>query len=97
MTIHRRLVERNLLLPTATPLATHACTLSSQITLTSQWCLTKSGCNHADRGHAVIRDESRFQLCPDDHRRRVYRRPGQRGDPAFTIVCHTDLQPGVIM
>ncbi|GFS51579.1 rab-like protein 3 [Trichonephila clavipes] len=42
-------------------------------------------------------DESRFQLYPDDHRRRVWRRPGQRADPAFTIARHTGPQPGVIV
>ncbi|GFW05728.1 uncharacterized protein TNCV_3407941 [Trichonephila clavipes] len=34
--------------------------------------------------HDVFGDESRFQPCPDDHRRRVWRRPGQHADPAFT-------------
>ncbi|GFU00473.1 RNase H domain-containing protein [Trichonephila clavipes] len=41
-------------------------------------------------------DESRFQLCPDDHRKLVWRLPGQRADPAFPIACHTDPQPGVM-
>ncbi|GFS72579.1 transposable element Tc1 transposase [Trichonephila clavipes] len=41
--------------------------------------------------------ESRFQLCPDDHRRRVWRRPGQWADPAFTIVRHTGPQQGVMV
>ncbi|GFS95850.1 hypothetical protein TNCV_2259261 [Trichonephila clavipes] len=31
-------------------------------------------------------DESPFQLCPDDHRRRAERRPEQRVNSAFTIV-----------
>ncbi|GFU66473.1 HTH_Tnp_Tc3_2 domain-containing protein [Trichonephila clavipes] len=39
-------------------------------------------------------DESRFQLCPDDHRQRVWRRPEQHADPAFTIARHTGSQPG---
>ncbi|GFV51685.1 hypothetical protein TNCV_1320411 [Trichonephila clavipes] len=43
----------------------------------------------------MFSDESRFQLCPDDHRKRVWRRPGQRGDPAFPIARHKDPQPGV--
>ncbi|GFV15538.1 HTH_Tnp_Tc3_2 domain-containing protein [Trichonephila clavipes] len=45
--------------------------------------------NHADWGRIVFSYESRFHLCPDDHRRRVWRRPGQRADPSFTIACHT--------
>ncbi|GFV62196.1 HTH_Tnp_Tc3_2 domain-containing protein [Trichonephila clavipes] len=36
-----------------------------------QWCLARSGWNHADWRRIVFSDESRFQLCPDDHGRRV--------------------------
>ncbi|GFU99555.1 transposable element Tc1 transposase [Trichonephila clavipes] len=46
---------------------------------------------------AVFSDESRFQLCPDDHQGRVWRSPGQRADPAFTIARPTGPQPGVIV
>ncbi|GFX16081.1 transposable element Tc1 transposase [Trichonephila clavipes] len=46
---------------------------------------------------AVLSDESRFQLCPDDHPRRVSRRPGQRADPAFIIARHADPQPGIMV
>ncbi|GFS68379.1 uncharacterized protein TNCV_3000601 [Trichonephila clavipes] len=42
-------------------------------------------------------NEIRLQLCPDDHRRRVWRRPGQRADPAFTIARYTVPQPGVLV
>ncbi|GFS65978.1 uncharacterized protein TNCV_2510131 [Trichonephila clavipes] len=56
-----------------------------------QWCLASSGWNHADWERIVFSDESHFQLCPDVHRRRVWRRPGQRSDPAFTIAGHTSL------
>ncbi|GFX76765.1 transposable element Tc1 transposase [Trichonephila clavipes] len=42
-----------------------------------QWCFARSSWNHTDWGRIVFIDESRFQLCPDDHRRRVWRRPGQ--------------------
>ncbi|GFV16207.1 hypothetical protein TNCV_3379711 [Trichonephila clavipes] len=42
-------------------------------------------------------DESRFQLCPDDHRRRAWKPPGQSTDPAFTIVRHNGTQPGVMI
>ncbi|GFY22489.1 uncharacterized protein TNCV_2177501 [Trichonephila clavipes] len=34
-------------------------------------------------------NKSRFQLYPDDHRRRVWRRSGQCADLAFTIARHT--------
>ncbi|GFV50088.1 hypothetical protein TNCV_2354731 [Trichonephila clavipes] len=36
-------------------------------------------------------------LCPDDHRRRVWRQPGTRADPAFTIAQHTGPQQGVMV
>ncbi|GFW48747.1 uncharacterized protein TNCV_4243271 [Trichonephila clavipes] len=85
--------EKFTFVPTATPLATHACTLSSQITVV----LGLSGLNRAAWGHIVFGEEFLFQLRPDDHRRRVWRRPGQRADPAFPITCHTGLQPCVVV
>ncbi|GFS88102.1 transposable element Tc1 transposase [Trichonephila clavipes] len=62
-----------------------------------QWCLARSGWNHADWGRIVFSDESHFQLCPGNHRRRVWRRLGQRADPSFTIACHTSPQLGVMV
>ncbi|GFU63330.1 hypothetical protein TNCV_247001 [Trichonephila clavipes] len=44
----------------------------------------------------LFNDESRFQLRPDDHRGCVWRSPGQRADPAFTIARRTGPHPGVI-
>ncbi|GFY29585.1 transposable element Tc1 transposase [Trichonephila clavipes] len=41
-------------------------------------------------------NESSFQLCPNDYQRRVWRGPGQRVDPAFTIAYHTEPQPRVL-
>ncbi|GFX79734.1 transposable element Tc1 transposase [Trichonephila clavipes] len=32
-----------------------------------------------------VSDESHFRLCPHDYQRCVWRRSGQRADPAFTI------------
>ncbi|PRD21377.1 UNVERIFIED_CONTAM: hypothetical protein NCL1_51885 [Trichonephila clavipes] len=63
----------------------------------SDWCLARSGWNHADWGRTVFSDESCFQLCPDDHRRCVWRRSGQRAEPAFTIACPTRLQQGIAL
>ncbi|GFX32753.1 hypothetical protein TNCV_888911 [Trichonephila clavipes] len=42
------------------------------------WCLARSGQNQADWGRIVLSDGSRFQLCPDDHRKRVWRYLGSR-------------------
>ncbi|GFW33903.1 transposable element Tc1 transposase [Trichonephila clavipes] len=44
----------------------------------------------------VLSNEFRFHLCPDDNRRRVWRRPGQRANPVFTISRLTGLQQGVM-
>ncbi|GFS57404.1 uncharacterized protein TNCV_492441 [Trichonephila clavipes] len=53
--------------------------------------------NHADWGCIVFSDEFFFQLCPDYHRRRVWRRPSQHAESAFTIARHTYSQPGVMV
>ncbi|GFS96335.1 uncharacterized protein TNCV_16811 [Trichonephila clavipes] len=45
----------------------------------------------------LFSDESRSQLRPNDHQRRVWRRPGQCSNPAFTIAHHTGPQPGVMV
>ncbi|GFV04352.1 hypothetical protein TNCV_919731 [Trichonephila clavipes] len=45
----------------------------------------------------VFSDESCIQLCPNDYRRRVWSRPGQRADPAFTIARHTGPKPGIML
>ncbi|GFU74542.1 uncharacterized protein TNCV_550811 [Trichonephila clavipes] len=42
-------------------------------------------------------DDSRLQLYSDDPRGRVWRRPQQRADPAFTIAHRTGHQPGVMV
>ncbi|GFT23020.1 transposable element Tc1 transposase [Trichonephila clavipes] len=55
------------------------------------------GWNHVDWERIVFSGDSRFQLCPYDHRRRVWRRSGQRADPAFTIARHTGPQPGIMV
>ncbi|GFS75703.1 transposable element Tc1 transposase [Trichonephila clavipes] len=92
MTIHRRLTERNL--HSYRPLR-HLPLTPVHCRARLQWCLSLSGWN-AVWGHIVFSDESRFHLCPDDHRRGVWRRPGRRTNPAFTIVRHTGPQQGVL-
>ncbi|UYV76653.1 SETMAR [Cordylochernes scorpioides] len=57
-----------------------------------QWCRERSTWNCADWGRIVFSDESRFLLCPDDRRKRVWRRPGQRVDPDLTVEHHTGPQ-----
>ncbi|GFX11947.1 HTH_Tnp_Tc3_2 domain-containing protein [Trichonephila clavipes] len=72
MNIHRRLIERNL--RSYRPL--HYLPFTPEHCVARlQWCLKRSGSNHADWGRIVFTDEFRFHLCIDDHRRRVWRRP----------------------
>ncbi|GFW02965.1 transposable element Tc1 transposase [Trichonephila clavipes] len=54
-------------------------------------------CSIIELKEAVFSNESRFQLCPDDHRGRVWRSPGQPADPALTIGRPTGPQPAVIV
>ncbi|GFT45922.1 DDE_3 domain-containing protein [Trichonephila clavipes] len=58
--------------------------------------LPTSGNLECDRLRRVIfSDESRFSLSADDHRTRVWRRTGQRSDPAFIVERHTAISQGV--
>ncbi|UYV63385.1 hypothetical protein LAZ67_2003918 [Cordylochernes scorpioides] len=73
MTINRRLRERNL--RARRPLRCLPLTpVHRQVRL--QWCRERSTWNCADWGRIVFSDESCFLLCPDDRRKRVWRRPG---------------------
>ncbi|GFU30197.1 HTH_Tnp_Tc3_2 domain-containing protein [Trichonephila clavipes] len=51
-------------------------------------------CDRLETCH--LRDESRFSLSADDHRTRVWRRTGQRSDPAFIVERHTAISQGAI-
>ncbi|GFS60732.1 hypothetical protein TNCV_2001401 [Trichonephila clavipes] len=63
MTIHRWLIEQNLLF--YRPLR-HFALMPAHCRVILQLCLAQSGWNHADQGRIVFSDESHFQLCPDD-------------------------------
>ncbi|GFX56889.1 transposable element Tc1 transposase [Trichonephila clavipes] len=89
MTIHRRLIEK------IYPRTDRCATCHSRLHIVKP---DDSGVwNHADWGRIVFNDESRLQLCPDDHRRRVWKCLGQCADPSFTIARHTGPQPGVMV
>ncbi|GFV73714.1 transposable element Tc1 transposase [Trichonephila clavipes] len=92
MTFHRRLIERNL--RSYRPLR-HLPLTPANCRARLKRCLTRSGWNHDDWGRIVLSDESHFQLCPDNHQRRVWNRPGQRTDPVFTIARRP--QPAVMV
>ncbi|UYV69341.1 hypothetical protein LAZ67_6003273 [Cordylochernes scorpioides] len=94
MTINRRLRERNLRARRplrCLPLAP----VHRQVG--TQWCRERSTWNCADWGRIVFSNEYRFLLCPDDRRKRVWRRPGQRVDPGLTVEHHTGPQQGVMV
>ncbi|UYV84811.1 hypothetical protein LAZ67_X003588, partial [Cordylochernes scorpioides] len=94
MTINRRLRERKL--RARRPLRCLPLTpVHRQVRL--QWCRERSTWNCADWGRIVFSDESRFLLCPDDRRKRVWRCPGQRVDPGLTVEHHTGPQQGVMV
>ncbi|GFW49907.1 transposable element Tcb2 transposase [Trichonephila clavipes] len=48
-----------------------------------------------DWRRVIFSNESRFSLSADDHRTRVWRRTGQRSDPAFIVERHTAISQGV--
>ncbi|UYV68097.1 hypothetical protein LAZ67_5003053 [Cordylochernes scorpioides] len=62
-----------------------------------QWCRGRSTWNCADWGRIVFSGESRFLLCSDDRRKRVWRRPGLRVDPGLTVEHLTGPQQGVMV
>ncbi|GFT67462.1 hypothetical protein TNCV_2360721 [Trichonephila clavipes] len=70
MTIHRRLIEQNL---QSYQQLRHLPLKPVHYRAKLQWYLALSGWNHADMGRIGFSDESPFHLCPDDHRRRVWR------------------------
>ncbi|GFU10168.1 transposable element Tc1 transposase [Trichonephila clavipes] len=45
----------------------------------------------------MFSDESLFHLCPDDHGKCIWRQPGKRADPAFTIAHYTGTQQEVMV
>ncbi|GFW39787.1 transposable element Tcb2 transposase [Trichonephila clavipes] len=60
------------------------------------WILPTSGAwSVTDWRRVIFSDESRFSLSADDHRTRVWRRTGQRSDPAFIGERHTAISQGV--
>ena len=62
-----------------------------------RWYLPHSHRNVIDRSKIVFIDESHFEPSPDDQRRRVWRRPGQRCGTNLTVFRQTGLQPGVMV
>ncbi|GFV98477.1 HTH_Tnp_Tc3_2 domain-containing protein [Trichonephila clavipes] len=59
------------------------------------FCRPRATWSVTDWRRVIFSDESRFSLSPDDHRTRVWRRTGQRSDPAFIVERHTAISQGV--
>jgi hypothetical protein len=59
------------------------------------FCQPRATWSVTDWRRVIFSDESRFSLSADDHRTRVWRRTGQRSDPAFVVERHTAISQGV--
>ncbi|GFY32356.1 HTH_Tnp_Tc3_2 domain-containing protein [Trichonephila clavipes] len=59
------------------------------------FCRPRATWSVTDWRRVIFSDESRFSLRADDHRTRVWRRTGQRSDPAFIVERHTAISQGV--
>ncbi|GFW91414.1 transposable element Tcb1 transposase [Trichonephila clavipes] len=59
------------------------------------FCRPRATWSVTDWRRVIFSDESRFSLSADDHRIRVWRRTGQRSDPAFIVERHTAISQGV--
>ncbi|GFW20143.1 transposable element Tcb1 transposase [Trichonephila clavipes] len=91
-TIRRRLTEvglRSRRLLRRLPLTPHhrQCRLD--------FCRPRATWSVTDWRRVIFSDESRFSLSADDHRTRVWRRTGQRSDPAFIVERNTAISQGV--
>ncbi|KFM76542.1 Transposable element Tc1 transposase, partial [Stegodyphus mimosarum] len=62
-----------------------------------QWCRAHSHWDVTDWSRIVFSDESRFELSPDDQRRRVWRRPEQWCDTNLTVFRQTGRQPEMMV
>ncbi|GFW47229.1 transposable element Tc1 transposase [Trichonephila clavipes] len=60
------------------------------------FCRPRATWSVTDWRRVIFNDESRFSLSADDHRTRVWRRTGQRSDPAFIVERHTAISQGAI-
>ncbi|GFU80509.1 transposable element Tcb2 transposase [Trichonephila clavipes] len=59
------------------------------------FCRPRATWSVTDWRRIIFSDESRFSFSADDHRTRVWRRTGQRSDPAFIVERHTAISQGV--
>ncbi|GFS60826.1 transposable element Tcb2 transposase [Trichonephila clavipes] len=67
----------------------------SDMAVSTGFCRPRATWSVTDWRRVIFSDESRFSLSADDHRTRVWRRTGQRSDPAFIVERHTAISQGV--
>ncbi|GFV42834.1 transposable element Tc1 transposase [Trichonephila clavipes] len=67
----------------------------SDMAVPNGFCRPRATWSVTDWRRVIFSDESRFSLSDDDHRTRVWRRTGQRSDPAFIVERHTAISQGV--
>ncbi|GFX75951.1 HTH_Tnp_Tc3_2 domain-containing protein [Trichonephila clavipes] len=65
------------------------------LAVSTGFCRPRATWSVTDWRRVIFSDESRFSLSADDHRTRVWRRTGQRSDPAFIVERHTAISQGV--
>ncbi|GFX72045.1 transposable element Tcb2 transposase [Trichonephila clavipes] len=63
--------------------------------MSTGFCRPRATWSVTDWRRVIFSDESRFSLGADAHRTRVWRRTGQRSDPAFIVERHTAISQGV--
>ncbi|GFY34823.1 transposable element Tc1 transposase [Trichonephila clavipes] len=66
-----------------------------QLAVSTGFCRPRATWSVTDWRRVIFSDESRFSLSADDHRTRVWRRTGQRSDPAFIVERHTAISQDV--
>ncbi|GFT80927.1 transposon Tf2-6 polyprotein [Trichonephila clavipes] len=60
------------------------------------FCRPRATWSVTDWRRVIFSDESRFSLSDYDHRTRVWRRTGQRSDPAFIVERHTAISQDLV-
>ncbi|GFT97039.1 transposable element Tcb2 transposase [Trichonephila clavipes] len=93
-TIRRRLAEGHL--ASRRPLRVLPLTPTHR-RLHLEWCLARENWIAAKWNQVVFSDESRFNLCSDDNRVRVWRPRGERLNATFVLQQHTAPTTGVMV
>ncbi|GFS87465.1 transposable element Tcb2 transposase [Trichonephila clavipes] len=69
---------------------------ASSATIQAQWCCSRGNWTTAEWNQVVFSDESRFNLSSDDNHVLVWRRRGERLNPAFPLQRHTAPKAGIM-